>query len=293
MRILTLVLLLATFVVTSQTVYGEEVTPPVYKVALSCTPKHVPAEKGGPFLLKKGERIELGCFMTNATEDSLTGTLSAKEYRSKGSDTRISSTDIVLASGESQAVDLVFAPLFVTGSYYYAVSLTGANNQALSPTVTLTTLLEGQNQPAIASAHLDKGQYAWSDLAVLTVALTDETTSNMLKDQGVQLSVMMLDEKGTNCTTLLTQERVTSVTGEYRFKFSPEVSCTNTIRVVLQNDKTETLDEKVLAVALPEREKGPTPAGLKNLASASGVVWAIVVIVILTLVYWLWRRKRA
>lgn len=273
----------------------EAVSSTVPKVDLSCVSKNTAVDENRVFPIVRGQGVELGCTLVNATQEKLSGMLLGKQYANGA--IAASSMAVNLDEGARQEVTLPFPPIFVSGTYRYSAMLIGSDNQPLSADVVLTGMLDGEQSLMIESAILDKKVYAWGDTAKLSLALSaGGEEDSLLKIKAPMLKVSLLDVEQKDCAVLLNEQVVTGAVAEYSFELSPKVNCINTIQVTLLGKEGGVMDQKIVAFPLAEQETAAQNA-LKQSSSGSGkkMMTALLVgiagIILLVGAYFVWRRK--
>lgn len=278
-------------------VQAEGETQLVPKVALSCTPKKVLVDgKTHVFTLTKGEGIEFGCLMINTTKEKLSGTLLGKQTTSLNGESAASAAVVSIEGEESKEVTLSFPAVFVGGNYFYAFKLMGSDGQSLSQDVVLTGVLVNKEELRITAATLDKDQYTWTDSAKLTLTLTaNGQEQSFITNEKPTLTVAMLTADQTPCAYLIDKRALTEVKADYVFTFSQAELCSNAIKVTVQKENGEVMDQKIIAVALPERTQNMSKAPGKMLLSLNqpmGILTWVSVLCLIFLAYILWRHHK-
>lgn len=288
-------LLLLTLLFPLHLVRAEGEVPP--KVALSCTPRNLPSDEKRVFTLNKGEGVAITCFLINTTKDTLSGMLLAKQNSNLNGESTASSTSVTLEGEESKEVSLSFGPVFVPGNYYYSATFMGTDGHSLSRDTVLSGVLVGETVLSMATATLDKGEYGWTDSAKLSLTLTASgQEASIIENEKPTVSVAMLTKDQVPCAYLLDKRPITQAKDDYVFTFSDAALCANTLRITLQKADGTVMDQKVIAVSLPERTQGAIPQtrgkSLLALDQPMGILVWVGVLCLIFLAYTLWRQKR-
>lgn len=217
------------------------------------------SEKGKNFILTSGQKPTFLCSVVNADKTkTFSGMIVGKETNGETT-LAVASTSVVLPASGSAEATLQFPAVFQNGTYRYAFTLFDAETkQSLAKEVTLIGVIKGTKRPQILSVVPDKTNYAWGAPLTLTVAL-DLPKGDTLVSDTLLFDVAMQDRSGKGCAVLAENQTVTQVTETLLLRFPQEGNCVNAITLVLKSQDGNVIDQKVIAVGLPEM-KAPAVA---------------------------------
>ena len=179
-------------------------------------------------------------------------------------------TDAVAASVEFgvdtfKKTALTFPAVHLPGEYQYVFALFDTQTKLpVGKELVLDGAMEGnlQSQIMIDRVSLEREHYDWADPFTLTVAVNIPEGVDVKTTQP-RVHVTMNNMNGEECAVLTEDQDVTQAENVYQLRFPKEGKCVNAVRVSLSDKEGSVLDQKVVAVGLPE-VKIATPSGMTN-----------------------------
>lgn len=224
------------------------------------------------------------CEITNKEkEQGASLLLSGKQIDSNGA-ADATAIAIDLGTGGSQKATLTFPRVYRSGQYQYVFSLFDTvTKQSVAKDFVLTGELEGDAamQVSIDQVSLDKEQYEWTDSFVLNVTLNNLEKQD-LSSEPLSLHVALQDKTGAPCAVLSDSQRIMNSEEKLKLKFPGEGTCVNGMVVALRDAKGMVLDQKILAVGLPETKPVHEGSALQKTGMLNGVPLLVQVGLIMT-----------
>lgn len=232
----------------SSTTRAAETSP----VILTCTP-NLPSNniEGGQFTFAAGKTLTIDCTAQSAASSDLSAMLLGKQTDAqKKSDA--SSTDMTLTPDTPAKATLQFPAVFQNGNYNYSFTLLDIKtHQPIAKEVLLTGVIAGDEQARITAVALNQEEYEWQAPATLDLSVT-LPENKTLETSPLSLEISMSDTNGKICHTLVKNTAIKQPVASYTFKFPESGTCANTLKIVLKNQDDTVVDERMLAVGLPE-----------------------------------------
>lgn len=235
--------------------YGAEQLP----ATLTCTPD-LPSDtlRAEQFTFAAGRTLAINCTARSTAAGDVSALLLGKQTDTQNK-LSASGADMILTSDTPAQATLSFPAAFQRGNYRYSITLLDTKtHQPIAEEVTLVGVIEGDEQARILSLALEKEQYEWQAPATLSLSVTLPENKS-LETSPLSLGISMNDALGATCQTLVADTPVKQVTDAYAFQFPGPGVCANTLQIVLKNQAGTVIDERVLAVGLPDVAV-PTPS---------------------------------
>lgn len=281
---------------------GARAAEDEYPVSLFCSPEEAEIDASGGFVQTTGTITTIVCEMTDSMKDRSVSAFLLGKQTFEGASLSTLGSDVILTGNTSLKTTLPFPAVFQNGEYQYTFSLIDKGTQkVLAKESYLVGTTKGDTpRIKIASATISEGQHKWQSPFDLTVTF-DIPKEYDFQSNPISLHVGMRDILGNECAVLLQKHFIRTESQKFGLFFPEEGNCINGVTVSLQDKTSAVVDQKILAVGLPDRkpinEEVASPSSgqtgfLKNIPLAIQVGLVITTILILTLGgYFLLRKK--
>ena len=272
-----------------------------YTVSLFCAPQENTVDSSGRFTQVSGTIVTIVCEITDSMKDRAVSAILLGKQTYEGASLSTLGNDVVLTGNMNAETTLPFPAVFQSGEYQYTFSLIDKETQkVITQEAYLVGTIKGDTpRVKIASAIVSEGQHQWQGPFDLTTTF-DIPEGYDFQANPLSLHVGMQDTNGDECAVLLQKHFIRTDSQKLGLVFPEEGNCVNGMIVSLHDKTSAVVDQKILAVGLPNTqpatdESSPTQEMeiLKGIPLAIQVGLAITVILIVTLIgYFLLRRQK-
>lgn len=265
---------------------------------LSCIPEST-VITGENFVLFEGKETLFTCTVERVVKGSpLSVMLLGKQVRDKEVPAASSSSFTLADQVVKQT--LVFPALYRGGKYVYTFSLVDtATRAAVSKEVILTGTLKSAKHALFQSVNVGETKPLWG--APLTIDyMLSFPEGQTLKTDPLTLRIVMQDIHGGECAVFAENQAVKEVNGAHAFTLPTQGACSNVLLVVLKAADGTVLEQRMLAIGLPEKKAPVAPSLFSKVISfIVGLPWMLKtgliimgVVALLFLTYVLIRKHR-
>lgn len=280
-------------------VHTSQAAPVDYPVSLFCRPDKGKVDLVGAFAQTKGEALSVRCEISNSSKDKIFSAFLLGKQVFEGQTLASTGEPVTIKESETVDITLTFPAVFQGGEYQDTFSLIDPSTaQPLAHDAYLLGTIEGGKKAVrIESATFDRERYMWQDAFQLTVNL-DATKDAELGARGLSFHLTLDGATGEECAVLEEKKAVTGGTETLNLVFPAEGACANQMTLSLRADDGSVVDQKILAVGLPEKKPiqvASTGMTGEMLAKVPGPVLLLLVItgvLILGLTGFLLMRKK-
>ncbi len=227
--------------------------PVDYPVSIYCLPENTKTDIVGAFVQVSGEALTVHCDVSATDKNKDLSAFILGKQVFEGRDLSTTGSVVMLKGNETASVALTFPAVFQGGEYQYTFSLqeNGSGRALAHESYLLGSVEVGQTEARITGAKFDRERYAWQDSFRLTVNI--DQTKAVVSEKTLFLHVTLDDMSGKECAVLMEKQIVTSGAETVIASFPTEGTCANQVTVSLRGSDNEVLDQKILAVGLPEK----------------------------------------
>lgn len=283
-----------------QTAQGAEAQmqskPPI--ATFSCVPEATVAT-GENFALLEGNQTVFTCKVERIMKGApLSVMLLGKQ--TFGKEVPAASSSNFTLADQAVTTTLIFPEVYRSGKYLYAFSLADtATRAAVAKDVTMTGTLKSTKHALFQSVNVGGAIPRWG--APLTLDYTLSLPEGQTLETGpLTLRIAMQDKSGGECAVFVENQAIAKINGAQTFVLSEQGACNNVLLVVLKAADGTVLEQRVLAIGLPEKKAPVAPSFFSQvLGFIVGLswIWKTILIIMgvgafLFLIYALIRKHR-